>query len=312
MDGDRSRECDGRVSGEGLPRATIGEPGARADPDPIEPHRAKKEGRDVAEVGDKGGQRAGGWPIVSRLIRWRHYDVTFGLIMPVVCFALEFVLLPALGWLPGLIFFHRYRLFGYGVVALELAVLTVWLRSGDRLGRWSAALAGVLLAGSLFAGVLGLLLFPFAVPGVLVLGIGLFGFVPLFTAHVYYLNGIAAYRQAEAHLGKQRLLEALLWGGVLVYGIPGLVQARVSLVTRAALREVIEGDDRTARTAVARLRPYWWVADFDPLRRAYVREGDPNRRARLERDYRELTGNDVRQGPDRLFEYDGPERIIGV
>jgi hypothetical protein len=210
MDGDWSRERDDRVSAEGSPRPSIGEPEARADADSVEPHHAKKEGRDAPEVGDKGGRRAGGWPIVSRLIRWRHYDVTFGLVMPVVCFVLEFVLLPALGWLPGLIFFHRYRLFGYGVVALELCVLTVWLRSGDRLGRWSAAFAGVLLAGALFAGVLGLLLFPFAVPGVLFLGIGLFGFVPLFTSHVYYVNGIAAYRQAKAHLGEQRLLEALL------------------------------------------------------------------------------------------------------
>src|SRR5918993_1034882 len=146
--------------------------GATGETDPMG-KPGVEEGWDAEEVGSKTNARAGGWPVVSRLVRWRHYDVTFGLALPVACFALESVLLPALGWLPGLVFFHRYRLFGYGVVAFELATLAAWLRLGPRLGRWNAMVAGVLLAGSLFAGVLGLVLLPFAIPGVLVLGIGL-------------------------------------------------------------------------------------------------------------------------------------------
>src|SRR4051794_19014294 len=111
---------------------------------------------DGEDNSSKVGPKADGGGMLSRLARWRHYDVTFGLVMPIACFALEFVLLPGLGWLPGLIFFHRFRLFGYGVVVLELATLATWLWLGGRLGRWSAGVAGVLLAGSLFAGVLGL------------------------------------------------------------------------------------------------------------------------------------------------------------
>jgi hypothetical protein len=61
------------------------------------------DGEDIAaRASPKSGQ--GGFP--SGLVRWRYYDVAFGLVMPVVCFGLEFVLLPALGWLPGLVFFH--------------------------------------------------------------------------------------------------------------------------------------------------------------------------------------------------------------
>jgi hypothetical protein len=276
----------------------------------------------MEDVGTKATGRGGDGTILSRLSRWRHYSVAFGLVMPVVCFALEFVLLPALGWLPGLIFFHRFRLFGYGVVALELITLGTWLRFGPRLGRASAGFAGVLLAGSLFAEVLGLVLLPFAVPGLLVFGIGALGFVPLFTANVYYRHGLAAYRQAVARLDEQphgqadpqvarrSMFEALLWGAILVYALPGLIQARLSLTTRAALREVISGDDLASRAAVDRLRPYWWVADLDPMRRAYQQERDQTRRKRLSRDYRQLTGNDIWAGPDRLFEYDGPDRLI--
>jgi hypothetical protein len=269
-----------------------------------------EEGWDAGEAGSKVSPRGGDGTAPSPMSRGRGYDVAFGLVLPVACFALEFVLLPALGWLPGLVFFHRYRLFGYGVVALELAALATWLGLGSRLGRWSAMVAGVLLAGSLFAGVLGLVLLPFAIPGVLVLGIGLLGLVPLFTSHVYYRNGLAAFRRAESHLGPRAMFEALLWGAILVYGIPGLVQARISLTTRAALREVIEGDDRAAQAAVGRLRPYGWVADFDPLRRACERERDRGRYERMARAYRDLTGRDVRSGLDRFIEYGGPDRLL--
>ena len=102
----------------------------------------------------------------------------------------------------------------------------------------------------------------------------------------------------------------MLWGAILVYALPGLIQARISLTTRAALREVITGDDATSQAAVGRLRPYWWVADFDPLRRAYERERDPTRRKRFALDYRELTGEAIWNGPNRFIGYDGPDRLI--
>jgi hypothetical protein len=139
------------------------------------------ESWDGEEIVAKASPKSSQGGFLSRLVGWRHYNIAFGLVMPVVCFGLEFVLLPALGWLPGLIFFHRYRL---------------------------------------------------------------------------------------------------------------------------------EGNDQTSRAAVERLRPYRWVADFDPLRRAYDREKDQGRRKRFEQDYSTLTGRSVREGPDRFMEYDGPARLI--
>lgn len=200
--------------------------------------------------------KAGNPGCLASITRWRHYSVTFGLILPVICFALEFVLLPALGWLPGLVFFHRFRIFGYGVVGLELVTLATWLKFGPRLGRWSAGFAGVMLAGSMFSGVLGVVLFPFAVPGILVVGIGLLGLVPLFTSHVYYRHGMEAYRQAAKHVGMQAKIEALLWGAVLVYLVPGLIQARVTINARRLMNEVIAGNEQAANTATVALRRY--------------------------------------------------------
>jgi hypothetical protein len=76
-----------------------------------------------------------------------------------------------------------------------------------------------------------------------------------------------------------------------------LIQTRVTLTTRAGLRDVIEGNDQTSRAAVERLRPYRWVADFDLLRRAYDREKDQGCRKRIEQDYSTLTGRRSTKGP---------------
>ena len=73
---------------------------------------------------------------------------------------------------------------------------------------------------------------------------------------------------------------------------------------------LLAGDDATSRAAVRQLRPYWWVADFDPLRRAYERERDRTRRKRLARAYRELTGDTIWNGPNRFIEYGGPDRLL--
>ena len=60
-----------------------------------------------------------------------------------------------------------------------------------------------------------------------------------------------------------------------------------------------------------RLRPYWWVADSNPLRWACEHEQDRIRWERLAWAYRDLTGHDVQFGPERLVEYGGPERLFG-
>lgn len=247
---------------------------------------------------------------LARLSQWRYYSVVFGLVMPVVCFGLEFVLLPALGWLPGLVFFHRFRVFGYGVVLLELITLATWLRFRLRLGRASAAISGVLLAGAMFAGVLGVVLFPFAILGILALGIGLLGLVPLLTAHVYFRHGMAAYNRATAQFGRQSLVEALLWGAMLVYILPALIQTKITLTTQTAIKQIIEGSDAISEDAVERLQPYKWVADFDPLRRAFELEENATRKSRIAQDYHRLTGHNISDGLSRLFDYDGPERLI--
>jgi hypothetical protein len=38
-----------------------------------------EEGWDAGDVGSKARSRPREWPVISRLVRWRYYDVAFGL-----------------------------------------------------------------------------------------------------------------------------------------------------------------------------------------------------------------------------------------
>ena len=68
------------------------------------------------------------------------------------------------------------------MIGVGIATLVLCLSLGSRLGSWGCGIAsGVLLACSLFAGGLGLVLLPFSLIGLFAL-IGVLGFVPFLTA----------------------------------------------------------------------------------------------------------------------------------
>ncbi|WP_165235973.1 hypothetical protein [Aquisphaera insulae] len=224
------------------------------------------------------------------------FAITAGILAPIFCLALQDSIVGDLVVeIPGLRFLTVFRIFNYGVIALEMVVLLIWLACGPRLGPWSGPISGALFAGALFSGVLGLVLLPFSMIGLLVI-IGVLGFVPFLTSAAYYSNGSAAYRQARAALHGPWLHATVLLGALLVLGIPGAAQSAVSLTVRAAIRGVAAGDP----TAMAKLRAWGTVASEDRLVWAYEAERDPTRKQRLADAYQSLTGADVEARLDRL------------
>src|SRR5262249_10906066 len=105
-----------------------------------------------------------------------------------------------------------------------------------------------------------------------------------------------AYRDARAVCGDLRSLGSLALGAILVIGMPGAVQATVSLTVRSAIRGVAVGDP----TALARLRTFYRFAHRDRLVWSYSAERDPVRRKRLADAYKDLTGEDVESRLARL------------
>jgi len=83
------------------------------------------------------------------------------------------------------------------VIGVGIATLVLWLSLGSRLGSWGCGIAsGVLLACSLFAGGLGLVLLQFSLIGLFAL-IGVLGFVPFLMATTIARNGIRAFIHAR-------------------------------------------------------------------------------------------------------------------
>lgn len=81
-------------------------------------------------------------------------------------------------------------------------------------------------------------------------------------------------------------------------GIPGAVQAPVSLAVRSAIGDVAGGKPG----ALAKLRAWYRFAPRDRLVWAYAAERDLTRKRRLADAYKELTGEDVESGPARLVD----------
>lgn len=235
---------------------------------------------------------------VRGILRSPTFSIFAGIVAPIVCFAIQRVLLADdIFWLPGLRFINIFWLFGYGLIGLEMLALALRLAFGTRLGGWNGPVSGVLLVGALFAGGLGLVLLPFSLIGLLMI-IGALGFIPFLTAAVYYAHAVEAYRQARQVMAGERLVAAVLLGALLVVGIPGAVQARVSLAVRSAIRDVAAGNPG----ALAKLRAWYRFAPRDRLVWAYAAEQDQTRKRRLADAYKALTGEDVESRLIRLVD----------
>lgn len=182
------------------------------------------------------------------------------------------------------------------MIGVGIATLVLWLSLGSRLGSWGCGVAsGVLLACSLFAGGLGLVLLPFSLIGLMIL-IGALGLVPFLTATTFARNGIRAYIHARTMTGRRRAWRSMVLGEALVIGVPGVLQSVVSRAVRHAIADVARGDP----SAMARLRAWSRYAPRDGLVWSYVAEADPVRKERLARAYHDLTGEDVQQRLRRL------------
>ncbi|QEH34621.1 hypothetical protein OJF2_31620 [Aquisphaera giovannonii] len=252
---------------------------------------ALTEGSISKVVGRDAGQS--GW---NMLLRWPVFAAFAGIYAPIVCLAVQAVLIPdERFWLPGLGFINAFWIFSYGLMGLEMLLLLAWLAFGHRLGLWNGPASGALFAGALFSGVLGLVLLPVTVVGLPLL-IGVLGFIPFITAGVYFANAAAAYHEAKAVMQGPRLMGSVLLGALLVFGVPGAAQTTVSLTVRAAIRGVAEGDP----AAMAKLRDWYGFAHRDRLVWAYTAEQDITRKKRLADAYRSLTGHDIESRLARL------------
>jgi hypothetical protein len=151
----------------------------------------------------------------------RHFDVAFGLVLPVLCFVFDPVVFKG-RLFDGPAFYQSFQFYTYTLSAMELVALAAWLFKFGVGGRPPAALGGMLLAGGVFSFMLGVLILPLSLLG-LILFVGVFGFTPFFTAVVYLRNGWRAANPGRSGDGlRAGAAAAFALGFVLALGVPAL------------------------------------------------------------------------------------------
>jgi hypothetical protein len=222
------------------------------------------------------------------------FDVAFGVVLPVACFVSDPLVFKNFNGGGGLL--ENFRFFAYALSGLEMVALGVWLAARGRLGEWALAAGGVLLAGALFCFLIGVVLLPFSLLGLLFV-VGVLGFTPFFTGFVYLRNGVRAVRMARnSQSFRANFLGSLVVGALIVFSLPLLAEAGVSRFVNSSVEAMVAGRELSQfELSALRAASLLTDAEFERLARACAGEADPARKARLESVYRELTGRDARR-----------------
>ncbi len=220
------------------------------------------------------------------------FDCIVGLALPYVCLYFDPIVFR--GGIGGGAVLGKFQLFAYAVIVLETLTLGMWLTVA-RSEAWARGVGGVLMAGGLFSLVVGILILPFSLIG-LMFGIGVMGFIPFLTALVYLRNGLRAFKRSDEFMDLGALFAPLMLGAAFVLGTPAMIQWGVSEVISHSINDVLKGAPQQAATATNRLRLANWIAtdvNFDSIVLAYEHETEPSRRMRLAQAYKDITGNDI-------------------
>lgn len=227
-----------------------------------------------------------------------HFDIAFGIFIPVLCFIFDPVVFR--GSLIGDGVYQKFQFFAYTVSAVEILTLGAWLFAGTRGGARAYLYGGILFAGALFSFVLGVSILPFTLLGLLFF-VGVFGFVPFVTALVYLRNGLRALADARSNATRAGGATAFALGAVCVLCVPAATQWSVAEATTSVVNEVRAGKELTPSAMRAmRLATTISGATYDELVWDYEKETDAARRARLAKVYAEITGHNIEQRLARL------------
>ena len=214
-------------------------------------------------------------------------DVAAGVLLPIGCLLADPIVFRPRGFLAP------FATMAYATIALSILGLTAWLL----LRRPAFFLAGAFAAGAALSFLLGILLLPYSLFGLMII-LGALGFAPFATAFVYLRNSVRAYELGSTrhdptvvpHPGTS-LMTGVAFFLVLVLPATTVTLVR-SEVARVADRAVSSGDLAASVAILQRMR---WLVESDTLVWAYQKETAPEWRRRLAELYRSLTGKRIEE-----------------
>lgn len=226
-------------------------------------------------------------------------DVTFGLILPVMCLVADPIVFKSFP-IFGPAFLEDYQLFAYVVCTVEMGFFLVWRTFPQKVNWLSPLFAGVFLGGACFSLVIGVAMLPLTVWALLIF-IGLLGLIPFASAFVYLRNSIRAMR-AQANLPLASRITTATFSGVLMISSLIFASVYVESSISTTMGTVIYGNAIEAEAATNRLKWFRFIPlkETNRLAQAYGNEWDQEKKATLARVYWEITGEDADVGLGRL------------
>ena len=227
-----------------------------------------------------------------------RFDIVLGIVLPVICLVVDPIVFQG-GFFGEQPILGRFQLFAYLFCGLQIGIFLCWRTLARHLAPAAGLIGGILLAGALFSFIVGVLILPFTLLGLIIL-IGIVGFTPFLTAFVYLRTGIRALRSQQRNvLFESRFLLAVLTA-LLSVALPVLISYQVSTTISAGLDQILYGNPQEAEIAVNRLK--WLPVSWSQRREiviAYDNETSSEKKDVLKRRYKELTGEDIDR--DRYF-----------
>ncbi len=219
------------------------------------------------------------------------FDIVFGIVLPILCFVFDPIFFHSLISNVDALF-GNFQLFAYGVGAIEIITLTLWLFQKSYPQGVGKVYGSLMLAGSLFSFALGIILLPFTIIG-LIFVIGILGFIPFLTGFVFWRNGIRALKQGGWDIHADNLLLAVIAGGIFAIGAPLFFQWRVWKLTSQCVYRIKTAHPK-AEKAKSQMKAFSYITGYveRQLKSAYKSEyyKTDGRKTRLFDAYMEITG----------------------
>jgi hypothetical protein len=231
------------------------------------------------------------------------FDTIFAVVMPIIVLLADPIVFKGGEGLWNRALLEDYQLLAYLVCSLQIGMFLAWRTWRRSLIGWAPAFAGIFLAGAAFSGVIGVVLLPFSLIGLIVL-IGALGFTPLLTAFVFLRNGL---RTARVHSPGVTVSSRFMLGvmaAVLTIALPVLAAWQVERAINVSVDTLISADMSQSQQAARQLRWFRFIPDkySRKIAIAYTNSVDPVRRQTLNNAYRNITGEDLDRR--RRFTYD--------
>ena len=224
------------------------------------------------------------------------YDWLFGVVLPVICVAADpIVFKNGSVWSHDNAMLSQYRPFAYVLSFVSILAMAAWLLWRERLGWLAAPISGLFLVGSVVSLVVGVIIAPYSLLGLILL-IGALGFTPLFSAFIYMRNAFRAYEAIEPFLDTGFAMRSFVIGVVFSFCVPFAVNAHINRV----ITDILSSDPAQARQEAWKLKIAAPITSFSEIAERYGKASDEEKRslkmATLAEIYRDTTGAKI-DGP---------------